>query len=122
MSEWIAAALMLGGASFMFLAALGVARFPHIFMRMQAAAKAGTLGVGLLLAAVAVYFGELRVTTASLLVIGFFYMTAPVAAHMIARAAYFTGVPRWPGTLADELEPSFRARHGPPAEEGEESG
>jgi multicomponent Na+:H+ antiporter subunit G len=33
----------------------------------------------------------------------FFLLTAPVAAHMIGRAAYFVGVPLWSGTITDEL-------------------
>jgi len=36
-------------------------------------------------------------------VIAFFFLTAPVGAHMIARAAYAVGVPLWEGTLIDEL-------------------
>ena len=30
-----------------------------------------------------------------LLIIAFYFLTAPVAVHMIARAAYFVGVPLW---------------------------
>lgn len=111
MSEWIATALMFWGAAFMFLAALGVVRFPDVFMRMQAVTKAGTIGVGSLLAAVAVFFGSLGVTTAALLVIAFVFLTAPIAAHMIARSAYLIGIPKWDYTVQDELEPLVRAEH-----------
>ena len=71
--------------------------------RMQASTKASTLGVGCLLLGAALHFQDLGVTTRAVLVIGFFFLTAPVGAHMIARAAYAVGVPLWEGTLVDEL-------------------
>ncbi|RYZ36002.1 MAG: Na+/H+ antiporter subunit G, partial [Myxococcaceae bacterium] len=42
MRTWLAGGLMLSGALFMALAALGLARLPDLFCRMQAAAKSGT--------------------------------------------------------------------------------
>jgi multicomponent Na+:H+ antiporter subunit G len=72
-------------------------------MRMQAATKAATLGAGCMLLAVAIHFGELTVVARAMLVTAFVFLTAPVAAHMIARAAYSVGTPLWQGTIADEL-------------------
>lgn len=103
MSEQVSVALLLVGSSFMLLAGLGVLRLPDLFTRLQAATKASTLGVGCVLAAVAVHFQDLAVTTRATLVIAFFCLTAPVGAHMIARAAYAVGVPLWEGTIIDEL-------------------
>lgn len=107
MKEWITAVLLLIGGIFSLLAAVGLLRFPDLFMRMQASAKGGTLGVGLLIFAVAVYFGELGVTTSALLIMAFFFLTAPVAAHIIARAAYFVGVPLWERTVRDEMRDRY---------------
>lgn len=104
MNETISAVLILLGGCFMLLAGIGVLRMPDLFMRMQAATKAATLGAGCMLLAVAVYFNDLAVTTRALLVIAFVFLTAPVAAHVIARAAYSMGVPLWEKTLADELK------------------
>lgn len=103
MSEVISAILIVVGGAFMLLAGIGVVRMPDLFMRMQAATKAATLGAGCMLLAVAVYFGELTVVTRALLVTAFVFLTAPVAAHMIARAAYSVGTPLWEGTITDEL-------------------
>lgn len=103
MSEVISAALIVIGGGFMLLAGVGILRMPDLFMRMQAATKAATLGAGCMLLAVAVHFGELTVVARALLVIAFIFLTAPVAAHMIARAAYSVGTPLWEGTIADEL-------------------
>ena len=103
LTEFLASALLLIGGVFMLLAGIGIMRMPDLFMRMQAATKAASLGVGCMLLAVALHFGELAVTTRCLLVTAFVFLTAPVAAHVIARAAYSVGVPLWSGTIVDEL-------------------
>lgn len=103
MTGWLTAALMLTGSTFMLIAAIGVWRFPDVFTRMQAAAKAGTLGVGCLMAAVAVRFGELTVTAHVVVIVLFLLLTSPVAAHRIARSAHRIGSPLWEGTHRDEL-------------------
>jgi multicomponent Na+:H+ antiporter subunit G len=69
---------------------------------MHAATKPATLGVGLIIVAVAVHFGELGIATRALLVGAFFVLTVPVGAHMIGRAAYLIGTPLWEGTVVDE--------------------
>lgn len=94
--------LMLSGAAFALLAGLGVARMPDIYVRMHAATKAGTLGAGLILLSVAVYFGDWAVTIRVVAAIFFLILTAPLAAHMLGRAAYRTGVPLWSRSVADE--------------------
>ena len=103
MNELIADALMLGGASFMLLAAVGIVRMPDLFTRMQTASKASTLGISLILLAAGLLLEDYAVALRAILTISFFFVTAPVAAHMIARAAYFVGVPLWSGTITDEL-------------------
>ncbi len=103
MGSILSGVLMVIGASFMLLAALGVARMPDLFTRMHASTKSTTLGVACLMLGVAVHFGDLSVAARALAVVAFVFFTAPVAAHMIARAAYFSGVPLWSGTLGDEL-------------------
>jgi multicomponent Na+:H+ antiporter subunit G len=104
MTDVLSAVFLLSGTLFLLLAAIGVTRMPDLFMRMQAVTKATTLGVGCMLLAVAVYFHEFEITIRAVLVITFFFMTAPVAAHMIGRAAYFVGVPLWEETVVDELQ------------------
>jgi multicomponent Na+:H+ antiporter subunit G len=103
MKEIVSSTLLIIGALAMLLAGIGVIRFPDLFTRMQAATKAATLGAGCMLTAVAVHFDDVGVTTRALLVTAFLFLTAPVAAHVIARAAYSVGVPLWEGTLCDEL-------------------
>lgn len=107
--EWVAFVLILAGALFMLVAALGVLRLPDLMLRMHAATKAGTLGAGLLLFSVVLLFGETAFTTRALAAIVFLLMTAPVASHAIGRAAYFQGTPLWERTARDEL----RGRYNP---------
>jgi multicomponent Na+:H+ antiporter subunit G len=118
MTDAISAALIVIGGAFMLLAGVGILRMPDLFMRMQAATKAATLGAGCMLLAVAVHFGELTVVARALLVIAFVVLTAPVAAHMIARAAYSVGTPLWEGTIGDELRDQHHPPAGPEAGEG----
>ncbi len=103
MVELVSVILMLSGTLFMVVAAVGIVRMPDLFLRMSATTKAATLGVGFILLAAAVYFDDFGTTTRALATIIFLLITAPVAAHMIGRAAYFNGVPLWSGTLVDEL-------------------
>lgn len=107
MKEIITSSLMLFGAFFMLLAAVGIVRLPDLFMRMHAATKSGTLGVSGMILAVAVHFGDLGIAMRSALIIVFIFMTAPVAAHFIARAAYIIEVPLWENTVTDELQGKY---------------
>ncbi|MCA1941731.1 MAG: monovalent cation/H(+) antiporter subunit G, partial [Caenispirillum bisanense] len=103
-ADLIVAALLLAGGFFALVAAVGVARLPDVFIRMHASTKAGTLGGGLILAAVAVAQWEAGVTTRVVLIIAFLLVTAPIAAHLIGRAAYRIGVPLWHNTVVDEWQ------------------
>ena len=109
-TAWAAAALLAVGGLFMLLAAVGVLRMPDVFTRMQATSKAATLGVGCMMLAVAVYFGDLAVATRAMAVVLFTFLTAPIGAHMIGRAAYVGRSRLWEQTLHDEL----RGRYRPP--------
>lgn len=103
MRDWLTAFLLVFGSLAMVLAAVGIVRLPDLYTRMQAATKAGTLGVATMFVAVAVHFSDAAVTASSALVVIFLCVTAPVAAHMIGRAAWFSGVRLWKGTVVDEL-------------------
>ncbi|MCW5757138.1 MAG: monovalent cation/H(+) antiporter subunit G [Phycisphaeraceae bacterium] len=101
--------LVLIGGFFSIMAAVGLLRMPDVYTRMQAATKAGTLGVGCMVLAVATHFTRLDVILESILVIGMLFITAPIASHLIARAAYFTGAPLWDKTAYDEMRGCYDA-------------
>lgn len=107
MIQIVAAILLLSGATFMLIAAIGVLRLPDFYTRMHAITKAGTLGIGLMLIGIAFFFGDLSVTTRAIAVIAFVMFTAPVSAHMIGRAGYLHQVPLWRGTLVDHLQERY---------------
>ncbi len=103
MRETAAAALLVTGAAFMLLSAVGILRMPDLFTRMHAATKLPTLGIACVFLAVAVHFWTVAVAVRALLGIAFFYLTVPVGTHMIGRAAYLARTPLWRDTLVDEL-------------------
>ncbi|MFW5654166.1 MAG: monovalent cation/H(+) antiporter subunit G [Roseicyclus sp.] len=110
MAEIIMAVLILLGGFFCFVAGLGVLRLPDLLIRMHASTKAGTLGSGLILAAVAVWFADTATTTRAVATILFLLITAPVAAHMIGRAAFRSGVELWKTKIEDGAEKELKRR------------
>jgi multicomponent Na+:H+ antiporter subunit G len=96
------------GAAFIAIAAVGVVRMPDLFTRMQAASKAATIGTALLVTGVAVYLGGTGAAVRAAVIALFLLITAPVAAHVIARAGYRVGHrmadPRAPDALATPRE------------------
>ncbi len=98
----ITVVLVLVGAFFATLAGVGIIRMPDLYTRMQSSTKAGTLGVACLVAAAATHFRTSAVLIEASLVILFLFATAPVASHLIARAAFVAGTPLWERTTRDE--------------------
>lgn len=103
MSAVIASVLLIVGSIFCLVAAVGMLRLPDTLIRMHAATKAGTLGAGCILAAEAVVTNALDTTLKAIAVIVFLVLTAPVAAHLIGRAAYHRGIRLFDKTWIDEL-------------------
>lgn len=97
----ISGVLALAGATFTLLAGVGVLKFPDTLSRMQAATKATTLGMLLIVAATVVSLGNdaLRLVLA----VGLVFVTSPVAAHLVSRAAYRRGGARPRVDEVDEL-------------------
>lgn len=106
MRDTIIAIFLGGGSFFAVVAAIGVVRFPDLYMRLSATTKASTLGASLMLGGVALFFDNAAVTGKIAAIIVFIVLTAPVAAHMLGRSAYFSGVPLWKESVRDELESS----------------
>lgn len=94
--SWVA------GSTFALLAAVGVLRMPDVFTRMQASTKASTLGLGCLLIGAGLEFGDLTSFIRVASIGAFVLLTTPVAANVIARAAYLANVSLWNGTVLDE--------------------
>ena len=103
LSEIVVAVLLLGGVSLGLLAALGLQQFDDVFARMHAATKPATLGLVMILAATALTLADTGAVTKLLLVVVLQFITAPVGAHMVGRAAYRAGTELSERTQIDEL-------------------
>ena len=102
--------MILVGAGFICIAALGLVRFPDFYSRMHAVTKAGAFGGTILLLATALLFQSLEVSLMIAVNILFFYFTAPIAGHMIARSAYINRVKQWYIAEVDELKDHLKTK------------
>ncbi len=103
MAEVVASVLILTGVALGIGAGLGLQRFPDVFARMHAATKPATLGLVLVLGGAALRVQRTGDVAKLLLVVVLQFLTAPVGAHMIGRAAYRAGTELSPETSVDEL-------------------
>jgi multicomponent K+:H+ antiporter subunit G len=83
MTEILASALLIIGGAFALIGSIGLARLPDLFMRLHGPTKATTLGIGAIVVASIVH-GR---TLAPLAISVFLFITAPVVAHVVAKAA-----------------------------------
>lgn len=79
------------GLFFLFVGTLGLLRLPDVYNRLHATTKCDTLGAGLVLLSMALQ-SSLTIGIRLGLLIMFIVITNPTAAHVIARAAYNTGI------------------------------
>ena len=87
--------LVVAGGVFTFIGSLGLVRLQDFYTRLHGPTKATTLGVGCLLVASSVYFsatGE-GLSLHEVLVSLFLFITAPISAHLLARAALHLELP-----------------------------
>jgi len=104
--------LMVVGALFSLAAAIGLVRLPDLYSRMHAASKAGTVGSGLMLVAAGLHAGDAAILARAAAGFVFFILTAPIAAHLLARAAHQAGFRLQPPSVRDDLEQSQRHHRG----------
>lgn len=97
-------ALLLAGSALTVIAVVGYHRLPDVYARMHAATKPATLGIALCLVGAALRVDDGADATKLLLAAAFQLATAPVAGHLLGRAAHATGAAQSPHTVVDELE------------------
>ncbi|MCU0483524.1 MAG: monovalent cation/H(+) antiporter subunit G [Chloroflexi bacterium] len=112
MGDVVTVLAMLLGSVLMLLSGVGIVRMPDVYMRLQVASKASSLGAGLLMLAVAAHFAEVGIVVRSVLVVAFIFLTTPVSAHLLGRAAYLTGVPLWDASGEDALGGAYDPEDG----------
>jgi len=95
--------VLLAGSFFVLMAAIGVLRLPDLYTRMHAASKAGAVGGGLILLAVAVLGQDAAIAVRAVIGIVFLLLTTPLSAHLLARASYLAGYKPGNETVADDI-------------------
>ena len=95
MIEAIVSLLLVFGAAFVLVGSIGLARFPDFFTRLHGPTKATTLGVGSLVAASALWLSiqDGGISVREVLIAAFLFLTAPVSAHLLAKAALHRRTP-----------------------------
>ncbi|MCG2579965.1 MAG: Na+/H+ antiporter subunit G [Marinobacter sp.] len=106
LTEYTITALLLIGGAFTLVGAIGLARLPDFYTRLHGPTKATTLGVGAIILASVVYFsfqGE-GIGITEILITAFLFLTAPISANIMAKAAMHLGVDVMEGTKGNPWE------------------
>lgn len=90
--SWV---LIVGGAGFSIVGAIGLLRFPDFYTRLHAAGITDTLGAWLILLGVLLQVESWLVAIKLVLIVVFLFFTSPTATHALARAALATGLKPW---------------------------
>ncbi|RPO47568.1 Na+/H+ antiporter subunit G [Pseudomonas aeruginosa] len=83
------------GSAFVLIGAIGLYRLRDFFMRLHGPTKATTLGVGGVIVASLIYFSNRQagISLHELLISLFLFISAPVSAYMLAKAAVLQQLP-----------------------------
>jgi len=92
MSEWsenLLGLLIIAGSIFTLIGSIAIYKLPDFYMRLHGPTKASTLGVGAILIASMIYFStkEEALSLHEILVTLFLFITTPIGAHLMAKAA-----------------------------------
>ena len=102
MIHYLGVAFIIVGLAFDLFGCLGLVRFPDVYNRLQAATKCVTLGTCSILFGTFLVVGFDATGMKALLAILFLMLTAPVAAHAIARGAHRSGIALWSASVVDK--------------------
>lgn len=89
LTDLIVSICLLIGASFALIGSIGLARLPDFYMRLHGPTKATTLGVGGVVIGSLIHFSALNegLSLHEILIALFLFITAPVSAHIVSKAA-----------------------------------
>ncbi|MGF1608320.1 MAG: Na+/H+ antiporter subunit G [Kiloniellales bacterium] len=92
LTELVTSVLILIGAAFALFGSIGLARLPDFFTRLHGPTKATTLGVGSIVIASLVHSSAVSgsLSLRELAISLFLFITAPVSAHLLGKAALVT--------------------------------
>ena len=93
--DYLSAALLIAGAGFFLAGTLGLLRFPDVYTRLHALTKADNVGLGLLVAGLAVQAHSWAAAGKLLLIWLLVMLAGASVAHLVARRALQSGIKIW---------------------------
>ncbi|MFP4654422.1 MAG: monovalent cation/H(+) antiporter subunit G [Methanohalobium sp.] len=106
--EILSNAILIIGLFFVFLGTLGLIRLPDVYNRLHTTTKIGTLGAFGVMLSLLLRVGFNAMGLKAITIGLFLLLTAPVAAHMIGRAAHRHGVGLCDDTIIDEYCETYK--------------
>ncbi len=94
-TELLTLCLLLTGAGFFLAGTVGLLRFPDVYTRLHALTKADNVGLGLVVAGLALQAGSWAVVGKLLLIWLLVLMASASVAHLVARTALRKGIKPW---------------------------
>ncbi len=101
---WIVSAGLLAGSFFCLVSAFGCLRMKDSYARMHIATKSVAFGGAILVITCVLAQPNLPNLLIGILVVGFFYMTLPIAGHFLGRTIYRRGIKPAVPFLVDEAK------------------
>ena len=102
LAEFLVAILLVVGALFVFIGSLGLFRLGDFYSRLHGPSKSTTLGVGAILAGSALFFSARgSISLHEALITFFLFITAPVSAHLMAKAGLHLGILEQPAATGE---------------------
>lgn len=95
LSDYLSAALLVAGGLFFMAGTLGLLRFPDVYTRLHALTKADNLGLGLIVAGLALQAASWTVAVKLLLIWLLVLLGGASVAHLVASSALRKGVRIW---------------------------
>ena len=106
--EIISSVLVVCGSLFLLIAAIGILKLPDFYIRNSAVSKAITFGLSLILIGIAIYYYSITVVLKIAGMLFFVFLTSPVAAQVISRAAWKNKVRFWKETDINDFLPFLK--------------
>ena len=91
----VAGIVALAGLFFIVTGAIGILRLPDFYCRLHAMGKSDTLGVALVLGALALEEGASLISLKIMLIVVFVALANPTATHALGRAGRRAGLRPW---------------------------
>ena len=94
-TEILTSLLLIAGAIFFFAGTVGLLRFPDVYTRLHALTKADNVGLGLMVAGLALQAESWTVAGKLLLIWLLVLLASASVAHLVAKAALQKGIELW---------------------------